>query len=271
MEGGGSAFRHTSRKVNPPRLLQQLEQQGITFEYVRDEIYWAQLENRRPGEFNWSYCDDYVDRIARSGHGLLLTVNWSNPLFRRSSEMRRAPAPRNGIDLPDTPEQQMAFADYVMAVLERYAKPGGERYRAGLIEAVEVWNEANGSWSGGLPIGPGDGGVPAILTALTKTVFQRIRSDRAFDSIPVLGGAAVLIPRNYIRWLLDAGLGSVVDGIVVHPYMPAEEIIEQAGAVRRLLDERGLQRVGIWATEYGGSKTAPLFLKNLDGRLCGRL
>ena len=139
---------------------------------MRDEIYWERLEVR-PGTYDWSYCDGYVDALARAGRRLLLGVDWSNRLYR-SPETALKRHPRNGIFMPETDRERDAFAQYVLAVLNRYAHPGGERYRPGLFEAIEVWNEANGSWTGDMPVRAGPDGVPAALVALTRAVHQAV-------------------------------------------------------------------------------------------------
>ena len=245
-----------------PGLLQQLARQGLAFDFVRDEIYWEHLEGRRPGEYDWSYCDGYVDAVARSGRRLLLTVDWSNRLYRDpNTSLKRHP--RNGIFMPETEPERQAFAQYVLAILNRYAHPGGDRYRPGLFEAIEVWNEANGSWTGDMPVRPGPDGLPAALVALTRSVNQAVRRVGAFDAIPILGGACIKIPTNFIDWLLEAGLGEVVDGLAVHPYMSAEEMLASASALRRRLDQGGHRRLSIWATEFGNSKSPGALLKTL--------
>ncbi len=244
-----------------PDLLQQLQRQGLPFDFVRDEIYWERLEVR-PGTYDWSYCDGYVDAVARAGRRLMLMVDWSNRLYR-SPETSLKRHPHNGIFMPETDRERDAFAQYVLAVLNRYAHPGGERYRPGLFEAIEVWNEANGSWTGDMPVRTGPDGVPAALVALTRAVHQAVRRVAAFNSIPILGGACIKIPTNFINWMLEAGLAEVVDGLAVHPYMSPEETLVSAAALRRRLDQDGHQRLSIWATEFGNSKSPGDLVKTL--------
>ena len=207
---------------------------------IRDEVFWNRLEPQL-GQYDWTYADAYMGAISRSGAKLILELTFSNALY----------TPKGDHAFPDTDEARAGFARYGMALLDRYAHPETGLY-PGLIVAIEVWNEANGSFGGGYT--PRQ--VAPLLTALTKSVHDAVRAVPAYDDIQILGGACVGVPMGFIGWCFDAGLGDLIDGLAVHPYGSAEKLQTNTAALRQWLDDRGYARIGIWATEFGNLTAA---------------
>lgn len=206
---------------------------------VRDEVFWARFEPTR-GVYNWSYADKVMDTIHRSGAKLILEFTFSNKSYAD-----------NDFAFPATEAARAGFSRYAMALLERYAHRQSGRY-PDLIAAVEVWNEANGSFGGGYSPRL----VASPLAALTRSVHDAMRADPAYDHIKILGGASVGVPMGFLEWCFDAGLGEVIDGVAVHPYGAPEKLLTNLSLLRSWLDERGHGRLGVWATEFGNVKSA---------------
>lgn len=221
-----------------------LARQQIGVARARDELYWAVLEKQR-GVYDWDYGDRVMAQLAADGVPVILGFDFGNPLYNSP-----------GKEFPDTPQARAAFADYVMAVLTRYAGAAG-RY-PGLIEAVEVWNEANGHWGGGYS--PRE--VAPLLAQLTIAVADRVRGTPDFDTLPILGCATVKVPLRFIQWCFDAGIGAAIDKVVIHPYGPAESLLQEVAWLRQQLDADGHDQA-IWATEFGNLTDADQMLKTL--------
>lgn len=221
-----------------------LARHQITTARARDELYWARLEQQR-GVYDWDYGDRVMAQLAADGVPVILGFDFGNPLYDSP-----------GKQFPDTAQARAAFADYVLAVLTRYAGPEGRH--PGLIEAVEVWNEANGHWGGGYS--PRE--VAPLLAQLTVAVADRVRANPDFDTLPILGCAPVKVPLHFIQWCFDAGIGPAIDKVVIHPYGPAESLLQDVAWLRRQLDAGGHEQA-IWATEFGNLTDADEMLKTL--------
>jgi hypothetical protein len=241
---------------DPPSLLARLAEAHIDIPFVRDEIYWAQLEPR-PGQFDWSRADALLAAVAGAGKGLLWTADWSNPIYEDLSALGKDHQ-RGVFSFPSSDRVRAAFANYVLAVLARYAHPKTGRY-PGVIRAVEVWNEANGTWSGGYGLDV----LPGLVTKLTHAVYAAVRAIPAYDDIPIVGGACVLMPTNYLKACIAEGLLKSVDAVAVHPYGRPEILLELAQRTRKLIDEAGGRQVQLWATEFGNASQPAELIKQL--------
>lgn len=230
-----------------PAILDTARALGLRPARVRDEVYWDQIE-RQSGVFDFAGYDAAFAKYEEVGTRLIYTCNWSNALY----DAEQAANPGQSC-IPNTPAERDAFVRYVLTVLDRYTT----RY-PGLIEAVEVWNEVNGTWNGGYA---SDQVVP-VYVALLRAVYEAIRARPAFAAIKILGGACVGTPLNFIRWLADAGALDCLDGLVVHPYGSAESIIAQAGRLAQVLAPYG-KAVPVWATEFGALPAAADVAKQL--------
>lgn len=227
-------------------VAQRLGALGIPINRVRDELYWDVLERER-GVYRWSaYGDPTMARLAAGGTGVILSFDFGNALYASP-----------GKSFPDTDAARTAFANYVYAVLDRYARPGTGLH-PGMIEGIEVWNEANEHWSGGYTARE----VAPLLAQLTRAVAARVRADRDFDALPILGCAPVKVPLNFIQWCFDAGIGPAIEKVVVHPYGTPEALMRDVDLLRRQLDRQG-HRQEIWATEFGNVTDADELLRLL--------
>ncbi len=195
---------------------------------VRDELYWEVVETR-PGQFTFPQrYDEYMQRLASRGIRPFIVLSFENKLYD------------NG-DTPHTPEGIRAFARYAQAVVSHY----GDQ-----IEAVEVWNEYNGSFSKG----PATRDRAHYYTELLKATYAAVKAVR--PDITVVGGATSGVPLPYIEGLLQKGALAHLDAFSVHPYrttLPPEGIEKVITSLRTLLDRYSNERgaPAIWVSEIG--------------------
>jgi hypothetical protein len=205
---------------------------------VRDELYWNQVE-KLPGQYSLPerYLH-YLNALSEQHVKLLLVLSFANPLY-------------DGGDTPYTPAGRAAYAAYGAYL----AKTLGNR-----LSGVEVWNEFNGSFCKGAC----DKDRPAAYAELLAAAYPALK--RVAPTLPVGGGAAVLVPKPWFDALFEHGALDNLDAIVIHPYRPVAEGVELS------LDDLGqltkARQQGpakpIWATEFshfdkspdGGAETA---------------
>ncbi len=254
----------TVRSVNPKmgihtRLTDEVEPWKIkrTLEMVREmgaswivEYFpWAYYEPS-PGRFDWTHADLVVDHARRQGLTVIARLGFVPEWARPDPE-----------ELPTTftyldEEHYAAFADYVHAFAEHFR---------GRVGHIVVWNEPNISLEWGYR--PVD---PEGYTTLLRAVYPRAKA--ADPDLLILGGALAptLAPvgdpegmndLDYLRRMLAAGAGEVMDGLAVHAYgwqMPASAPGNPAAVnwnrtelLRRLLVDYGHGDLPVYITEGG--------------------
>ncbi|MGD2134317.1 MAG: glycosyl hydrolase [Maricaulaceae bacterium] len=205
---------------------------GIT--RVRDELYWADVE-KAPGSYeipeDWR---SYLDGLEAHGIDPLLVLSFANPLYD------------DGMT-PYTEEGVAAFASYGAALLAQ---------NPGRFDAVEVWNEINGSFCEG-PCRIDPARVYAPLLAASYDAVKAVDPE-----VVVAGGAAVLTPLGFFDDVFERGGLDAMDALVIHPYGASFETIEpEMEDLRALMAAHGAVRP-VWATEYG--RTAGVDLDRLE-------
>lgn len=226
------------------RTLEMVREMGAP--WIVEYFPWAYREPF-PGIFDWSHSDLVIDHAERQGLTVIARLGfvpeWARPADSASSYL---------------PARRYAdFGDYVQAFVDRY----GHR-----IHAVIIWNEPNLALEWGFqPIDP-EG-----YTELLEISYKRVQQSKHPDVL-VLGGALAptLAPPAsdqamndllYLRRMLDAGAGKLMDGLAVHAYgwsFPADdppdpEVINfrRTELVHQMLLDYGLDGMPIYITEGG--------------------
>jgi hypothetical protein len=194
---------------------------------VRDELYWDAVE-REKGVFAFPrQFDAYMDSLRRNAIAPLIVLSFENRNY-------------DGGDTPHTAEAMSAFGRYGTEVLRRY----GEQ-----IQAVEIWNEYNGTFCKGPATTNRDGTYAAML----REAYGQIKQAR--PGVTVLGGATAGIPMPYWEKLMQNGALAAMDALSVHPYRyeaPPEGIEDEIAALQDLVKKyNGGQTKPIWVTEIG--------------------
>ena len=157
---------------------------GISISGVRDEIYWAQVETS-PGVYLFPAAfDAYMARLKRDGISPLVILDFANPLY-------------DGGNTPYTAAGIAAYARYCVAVLGHYGPQ---------IEAVEIWNEYNGSFCTG-PATNDRAGTYAAMLKKAYSAIKAARPDVTVHADPVLAAAG-------------GGRRAALHGRAVHPPVP---------------------------------------------------
>jgi polysaccharide biosynthesis protein PslG len=237
-------------EVEPWKVKQTLEMvREMGAHWTVEYFPWAYYEPA-PGRFEWTHADLVVDHARRQGLTVIARLGFVPEWARPDPEEQ--PTTFTYLDT----EHYGAFAEYVHAFVEHFR---------GRIDYVVIWNEPNISLEWGYR--PVD---PEGYTALLRTVYPRAKA--ANPDVVVLGGAlaSTLAPAgdpegmndlDYLRRMLAAGAGEVMDGLAVHAYgwrlppdAPADPAMVDFGRTELLhqqLVEAGYSQLPIYITEGG--------------------
>lgn len=211
---------------------------------IRDTLGWKLVESA-PGRYNFDNANAaYINQACAAGKDVMLVIKPRNPLY-------------DGGDTVSSPAGQAAFANYLVAVADRYQN---------CIVAFEIDNEINNR--DGIT---GTARVDRIAshTALLKAVYSRLKP--VHPAIRILGGSTNAIPTGFLTRLFAAGALQWMDGVVVHPYRvePANTDFE-IEALKAAMRAHGGEKP-IWATEFGSAfdrdGLAPPFLLKMIAQL----
>jgi hypothetical protein len=229
------------------RTLEMVREMGTR--WIVEYFPWAYHEPS-PGNYDWEHAELVVDHARRQGLTVIarlgLVPEWARP---------------------DAEEQQTTFtyldkeyyddfAEYVHAFVDRFR---------GRIDHVVIWNEPNISLEWGYrPVDPE--GYAELLQVVTP------RAKAASPTVIVLGGALAptLAPvgdpegmndLDYLRRMLSAGAGPVMDGLAVHAYgwqlppdaPPDPGIVNyrRTELLHQILVEAGYGEMPVYVTEGG--------------------
>jgi hypothetical protein len=195
---------------------------------VRDEQYWAVLE-QSPGTFEFPpVWVDYMAKLFAAGVRPLLEMTFANQLY-------------DGGKTPTSATAREAYGRYGVALAQRYPKQ---------VRALEVWNEINGNWcDGACPQDPA-GTYAGLLEAAWKAL-KAVAPD-----VSVVGGSTAGVPLPFWRKLADRGAFDRLDVVSVHIYGQPEGSERGIEGLRALMREHGVDRP-IWVTETGGGGPSP--------------
>jgi hypothetical protein len=240
------------------RTLEMVREMGAP--WVVEYFPWAYYEPS-PGRFDWTHADLVVDHARRQGLTVIARLGFVPEWARPDPEEQ--PTTFTYLDQAHYTD----FAEYVGAFVDRFQ---------GRVGHVIIWNEPNISLEWGYR--PVD---PEGYTSLLRTVYRRAKA--VDPGVLVLGGALAptLAPvgdpegmndLDYLRRMLAAGAGRVMDGLAVHAYgwrMPADAPADPAAVnwnrtelLRQLLVEHGHSDLPIYVTE-GGWNDHPRWTKSV--------
>lgn len=236
------------------RVMQLVQNAG--FDWVRQQIYWRDIEDPENGIWAWDEIDQIVEAVNAYDRKLLINVVRS-PTFYSAT---------NG--LPDDPN---SFANFMAVLTERYK---------GRIHAYEIWNEPNLAHETGGTIRPADVGR---YVEMLKLAYQRIKAidpeavvlAAASSSTGVTNESIALSDEDFYRAMYTYNDGEVrnyFDVQAVHPGGSANPpdtmwpdnpstaqgwtdhptfYFRHVENVRRWMEEYGMADKEIWITEYG--------------------
>jgi hypothetical protein len=181
-------------------VLRHLQALGVG--WVKVQVSWK-LYQPQPdayAEDRLAELDSLVEAAVNNDIKVLLSVSkapeWSRP----------------------TTEQDGPPTDY--ALFKNFMTFLGNRYQ-GRVTAYELWNEPNlqREWNGS-PLSPADLTrlIQSGAEGLRQTDPQALVISSAPATTGINDGIMAVDDRQFLRGMLEAGIGDIVDGIGVHPY-----------------------------------------------------
>jgi hypothetical protein len=146
----------------------------------------------------------------------------------------------DGGQTPHTDVGLQAYARYGAEVVRRFSEQ---------IDAVEIWNEYNGSFAKG----PVTANRAENYGRMLRAAYPELK--RTKPSLQIAGGATAGVPLPYLEKLFATGALEFMDAVSVHPYR-YDETPEGIETVIARLDElirryNGGKPKPIWVTEIG--------------------
>jgi polysaccharide biosynthesis protein PslG len=180
------------QRSDPARVMPLIRRAG--FSWLRDELYWDQIE-REPGVFAFPAAyDRYLDEAVRVGLKPLIVLDYGNAVAYPG--LFAGPQ-----GFPRTVEERALFTRYAARMTARYADR---------VKHWEIWNEPSIG-----PIRIED--YAALLTSVSAAIKQR---DPDAQVLACGGGGAGGGPGgDCAEPLLKQLPGGVFDGVSIHPYM----------------------------------------------------
>ena len=211
-------------------VMQLLARGGIA--QFRDEQYWQNVETTRttPATYSFTNYQAYMATASSLGLNPLMELDFANTNY-------------DGGSSPYTDDGRTGYANYCTALLARYGAQ---------INAVEIWNEYNGSFS----TGPATSDRPFFYSEMLKKSYTAIKAVR--PDVRVVGGACVPVPLPWFQDLFAKGAQDYLDVLDVHPYRSIAEGVEVDIAALQALSasyNHGNGAKPIWATECGAPDT----------------
>lgn len=230
--------------------------QTLDVGWVKTQVSWK-LYQPYPDQYSadrLAELDAFVEAANARGIAVMLNVakapEWSRPTT----------------DLDGPPIDYALFQQFMQFLATRYQ---------GRVAAYELWNESNlqREWNGA-PLSAAD--TVALIQAGAAGV-RAVETDAILISAApattgINDGVTAIDDRVYLRSMLEAGVGDVVDVIGVHPYgwgnPPASSVHDEISKVpshnnhpsfffkdtlddyAALLEEYGVDKP-LWATEFG--------------------
>jgi hypothetical protein len=230
--------------------------QALDVGWVKTQVSWK-LYQPFPDQYSedrLAELDAFVEAANARGIAVMLNVakapEWSRPTT----------------ELDGPPTEYALFQQFMQFLAERYQ---------GRVAAYELWNESNlqREWNGS-PLSAAD--TVALMQAGANGVRAVDANAILISGAPATTGindyVAAIDDRVYLRQMLEAGVGDVVDVIGVHPYgasNPPESSAsdEESGVPSHnnhpsfffkdtlddyaaILNEYGVEKE-LWATEFG--------------------
>ncbi len=192
---------------------------------VRDELFWQVVEPTA-GNFKFpANYNNYMGALSDSDITPFIELTFENSNYDSGQT-------------PYTTAGFTAYARYATEVLRNYGSQ---------IQAVEIWNEYNGSFAEG----PATADRAGTYLKMLQTAYAAIKSAR--PDVTVVAGATAGVPLPYFEKLFAAGALNSLDAVSIHPYRTAstpEGLEVQVAALQALMARYGAVKP-VWVTEIG--------------------
>jgi hypothetical protein len=173
----------------------------LSVNWVKQQVRWEDIETERD-LFDWFVLDTYLPSAQRQGLQVLISVVTA-PAWAREEGVN--------LDRHGPPANSQDYADFVVAILERYP---------GMVHAVEVWNEQNldREWTSSRGL------TAANYVELLRTTYQAIKAvdpgvivvSGALAPTGVSDGVSAWDDYVYLDQMIEAGLLNYTDCVGAH-------------------------------------------------------
>lgn len=212
---------------NNPGLASLITAMGATT--IRDDASWSLIE-RSPGTYTFNNLDPYMQTLRQNTLSPLLILDYSNRFY----DNNQTPYDAAGLQ---------AFAKYAQALVQHYGSQ---------LQAVEVYNEFNGTLSNG-PCARD----PRCYVNLLRYTYQAVKAVR--PDVTVIGGAAFMADTHWFTEVFKDGGLAYMDAVSDHPYtsfyLTSPEVQGLEGDMQNLRHLIQLYNHGqdkpLWLTELG--------------------
>lgn len=230
----------------------------------RDEQYWSSVETTL-GSYNFSSFTPYMTAAATAGLTPLAELDFANSLYDSGYT-------------PYDDAGNTGYANYCAALVSQYDSASAPTTTP-KVNAVEIWNEYNGSYYS-LPSptptpaptptptptpspAPSPTPTPSVravqYTAMIKKAYPAIKAaaKAAQTTVTVVGGACVPLPIPWFEDLFASGALPYMDAADIHPYVDPPEVLDAPLASLQSLmatNNNGVAKP-IWITECGYTDT----------------
>lgn len=208
---------------NDPAVMPLLARAGIR--QLRDEQYWANIENPR-GTYNYPVkFTDYMAKATTNGVTPVICLTWGHNLYDFV----------NGsyFTAPYTDDGRLGYANYALNVVNKYPQ----------VKEVEVWNEYN---AGTFITGPATANKPLYYKLMLQKVYETIKPTH--PNVQVVAGATVPVAHGYLQKLFAQGAMPFLDAVSVHYPNYIEIEIDDLRKIIKAANG-GLEKP-IWVTEF---------------------
>lgn len=218
---------------------------------IRANINWSSVEPTAKGTLDawWLNEIDYaVSKAQAAGIEVLMPIADGVPYWASADPARYADGSGNHWNKNYKPRSMQDYADFVSAIVKRYAPKG--------VHAYEVWNEPNYSrfWPSGVSA--------SDYVTMLKAAYPAIKA--ADPSAVVITGGLSRNDYTFLQQMYSAGARNYFDAVAVHPYTHKTDPtvcssvtnMDQfcsIGQVRTVMVNNGDSAKNIWLTEFGWS------------------
>lgn len=208
-----------------------LQATGVKF--ARCQTGWAKCEKEK-GIYDFAWLDSIVDHLLKRGILPWFNVGYGNPLY-----------------MPEVPNETavgcvpLFYGEEALTAWKNFVAALAEHYRT-RVTHFEIWNEPNVK----------DFWYPESPNAAKYAEFIKITAPIIRSAVPDAKIAAdISCPYevDFIEVLFDHIDKDDIDVFTYHAYstVPEFKYPQVVALLRRMLDERGMQKVELWQGEAG--------------------
>ena len=221
---------------DPEKCYDKLAETGT--KWARCQTGWSRCETVK-GTYDFKWLDDVVDNLRSRGVQPWFNVGFGNALYMTNTFTQAAVG---CVPLYYGGEARQAWQNYIRALARHYK---------GRVTHWEIWNEPNidAFWAP-------KKADPLAYLELVKWTGGIIREEVPDAQI---GACLSGVLNDYVKRLIQAGVGKEIDFFAVHAYcvQPERGYLNEIATLRGLFDENNGKQVRLWQGESGFASWFP--------------